>query len=248
MPRPCILLADDDRQIRRLVGLTLENDDFRVCYAEDGAQAVRVAQEVRPQLALLDHQMPGLSGIEVCRALRADPRTSQMSIVMLTGQSLQAVRSRAFDAGADDFLTKPFSPRSLEEKVRSILAKRDRAEANSVADEPPASAATPPAASLPSLAERDISGAELSRAQLLLYAADLNRSSRELRAAHAGLRRSYLATMEALATALELRDAETQGHCKRVTRFTVAAARQIGIQGEELEQIRYLERPADFRP
>ena len=203
MLRARILVADDDRQVRRLVSLTLGSEDFQVCYAEDGTEAVRVAREVQPDLVLLDHQMPGLSGVEVCRALRTDPLTARTPIVMLTGQGHAAIRSRAFEAGVDDFLTKPFSPIGLEQKVRAMLA----APRTYVGETAPEAGPRPAGTSGP-LAE-DQTGGELSRAQLMLYATDLNRSMRELRQPHAELRRAYLTTVEALATSLELCEVAT---------------------------------------
>lgn len=232
MDRACILVADDDSHVRRLVGITLDNDDFQVTYAEDGPEAVRVARETQPRLVLLDQQMPGLSGVEVCRALRGESATARTPIVMLTGELGAGVRARAFEAGATDFLTKPFSPLTLEEKVRTILATTPNEGDHAHAD-PPSGDPSPL-----SSGEGD-GGEELSRAQLMLYASDLNRSMRELRRAHADLRQAYLATIETLATALELRDAETRGHCQRVTVYTVAAAEHIGIRGEALEQVRW---------
>ena len=230
--RTRILLADDDRRIRQLVGITLDDEDFQLCYAGDGAEAVRVAREVQPHLVLLDYQMPGLSGVEVCRALRADPATAEAAIVMLTGQGGDAIRASAYEAGVDDFLTKPFSPLTLEQKIRSMLARKVAA-----ADGRPSAPADGRPAS-----ETDRGAApagELTRAQLMLYATDLNRSMRELRRAHAELRESYLATIEALATALELRDTATQGHCRRVTRYTLAAAHRMDVEEETLEQIHW---------
>ena len=217
MTRPCILLADDDRRVRQLVGLTLPTDDFHLCYAEDGPGALRVARDVRPSLVLLDHQMPGLSGVDVCKALRSDPDTAGMPIMMLTGRGGETLRVRAFEAGVDDFLTKPFSPLALEEKVRGLIGLGDRRAAD-------ASTADPN---------------QLTHAQRLPYAADLNRSMTGLRGIHEQLRESHAATIEALATALEIRAAETEGHSQRVSLYAVAAARHLGIGGEELEQIRW---------
>ncbi|MBA2450561.1 MAG: response regulator [Chloroflexi bacterium] len=225
-----ILLADDDLQVQRLVGLTLDDDSFSLCFADDGAEALRLAREVHPTLVLLDYQMPGLSGLEVCRALRADPATARTPIVMLTGEGGDAIRSHAHEAGVNAFLMKPFSPLSLEHRVRTMLAA-------SASEEDLSSPYFEPSPSAPRSSE-DGEG-ELSRAQLMLYATDLNHSMRQLRTAHAELKRRSLGTIEALATALELRDCETQGHCQRVTLYTVAAAAHMGIDGDQLEQVRW---------
>ena len=231
--RPRILLVDDDRRIRQLVGVTLDDEDFQLCYARDGREAVRVARDLQPEVVLLDYQMPGLSGIEVTRALRADPATAEAAIVMLTGQGGDALRATAYEAGVDDFLTKPFSPLTLEQKIRTMLARQ--AVVDGDRQPPPEPRVGPPAES----DGEDTPGGELSRAQLMMYATDLNQSMRELRRAHAELRESYLSTVEALATALELRDTATEGHCRRVTRYTLAAARQMGAAADTLEQLRW---------
>jgi two-component system chemotaxis response regulator CheY len=109
-----LLVADDDPLIRRLVTATLRDvSRFALLEAADGTQAVEIAQRERPAVALLDVDMPGRDGIEVCRALRADPATRAATIVMLTGAPGDGVRARALEAGADLFLTKPFSPLEL---------------------------------------------------------------------------------------------------------------------------------------
>ncbi len=231
--RACILLADDDRRIQQLVGITLDGDDFQLCYAKDGRDAIKVAREVQPDVVLLDYQMPELSGVEVCRALRAESATEQTAIVMLTGQGGDALRDSAYAAGVDDFLTKPFSPLALEQKIRAMLARKPRSKAAARGWQAPTEMQTP------GVENSTTPAGHMTRAQLMLYASDLNQSMRQLRRAHAELRTSYLSTIEALATALELRDTATQGHCSRVTRYTLAAARHMGCEPDELEQIQW---------
>jgi putative nucleotidyltransferase with HDIG domain len=233
MSKQRILLADDEQTVRQLVGITLDDDAFQLCYARDGVEAIELARRMRPRLVLLDYQMPGLSGIEVCRALRADPSTAQASIVMLTGQGGEAVRALARDAGVDDFLTKPFSPLALEKTVRTMLARSPGRNGSHAPSDP-----TTESAAIRGLVQ-PAAASGLSREQLMIYAADLNRSMRKLREAHGQLQRSYVSTIEALIMALELRDAETRGHCHRVTLYTLAAARQMGITGEQLEQVHW---------
>ena len=121
MPRPRILLVDDDRRVRQLVGLTLPADDYELSFAEDGAHAIRAAQQIHPDLILLDYAMPGIHGVDVCMAIRSDPSTARTPIIMLTGHGDDEIRQRSVEAGANGFLTKPFSPLSLEETIRSLL-------------------------------------------------------------------------------------------------------------------------------
>jgi CheY-like chemotaxis protein len=109
-----VLIVDDDQFIRRLIATTLEDvTHFRLHEAADGAEALEVAGRVRPALVFLDVDMPGLDGIEACRRLRADARTSEATIVMLTAAYGDDVEARAEAAGADLFFTKPFSPLDL---------------------------------------------------------------------------------------------------------------------------------------
>ena len=116
-----VLIADDQANMRALVRLTLETGRFDIFEAHDGDAALEVARRERPDLVFLDWTMPGLSGVEVCRALREDPATAGTRIVMLTARSQNEDREAARAMGADDYITKPFSPIQLLEKVRDVL-------------------------------------------------------------------------------------------------------------------------------
>ncbi|MBI2197402.1 MAG: response regulator [Candidatus Rokubacteria bacterium] len=116
-----ILVADDEPPILELIRFTLEDDRVRVVEARDGLEALRLAQAVRPELCFLDVQMPELDGLAVCRLLRQDPGLAGSRIVMLTAASQEADRVRGLAAGADGYLTKPFSPLALFSLVRSLL-------------------------------------------------------------------------------------------------------------------------------
>ena len=109
-----VLIVDDDQFIRRLIATTLEDvSEFVLHEAADGVEALEVAQRERPSLVFLDVDMPRLDGIETCRQLRGDDATNNATIVMLTAASGDTVESDAEEAGADLFLTKPFSPLDL---------------------------------------------------------------------------------------------------------------------------------------
>ena len=109
-----ILIVDDDESIRRLIATTLEDvSGYRMSEACDGEQALRRAREVRPSIVFLDIDMPHLDGIEACRRMKSEPSTADATIVMLTGDSEQGAELQARRAGADLFLTKPFSPLHL---------------------------------------------------------------------------------------------------------------------------------------
>jgi two-component system chemotaxis response regulator CheY len=116
-----ILIVDDDESIRRLIATTLEDvSGYRMCEAADGEEAVERAREVRPSIVFLDIDMPRLDGIETCRRLKSEPSTADATIVMLTGDSDQDAELEARRAGADLFLTKPFSPLHLLQLVDEI--------------------------------------------------------------------------------------------------------------------------------
>jgi DNA-binding response OmpR family regulator len=116
-----VLIADDQPNMRQLVRLTLESGHFEILEAPDGDAALALARAERPDLLFLDWTMPGMAGVEVCRALREDPATAGMRIVMLTARSQDSDRAHAEEMGADDYITKPFSPIELLEKVRDVL-------------------------------------------------------------------------------------------------------------------------------
>src|SRR4051795_2218074 len=118
-----VLVADDDADIRDLVAFKLEQAGLEVIAVEDGQAAVEQARARQPTLAVLDVSMPGLSGIDVCRMLRADPITSGMLIIMLTARVQEQDVEGGFSAGADDYVTKPFSPRELVSRIQALLSR-----------------------------------------------------------------------------------------------------------------------------
>ena len=118
-----VLIADDEPYVVELVRVTLEDDRVRVFEAADGQTALAVAEALAIDLVLLDVQLPDLSGLEVCRALRANPRSATVRIVMLTAAAQQDDVMRGLAAGADDYLTKPFSPVRLLSLVDRLLPR-----------------------------------------------------------------------------------------------------------------------------
>jgi two-component system phosphate regulon response regulator PhoB len=115
-----ILIADDEPAIVDLVRFTLEDPQVRLLEAPDGAAALECALRERPDVALLDVQMPYLTGLEVCRRLRAPPECAHTRIVLLTAAAQAEDRRRGLAAGADHYLTKPFSPLALLTLIRSL--------------------------------------------------------------------------------------------------------------------------------
>ena len=116
-----IVIAEDEPSVRSLIRLTLDSGQMEIFEVADGASAIEVALRERPELLFLDWGMPGQTGIEVCRALRRDPRTEGIKIVMLTARSDNGDRLAGLEAGADDYITKPFSPLQLLDKVIEVL-------------------------------------------------------------------------------------------------------------------------------
>lgn len=122
--RPTILVADDEDDVRDLVVYRLSRSGYDIVEARDGEEALRLAAEHAPDLAVLDVMMPKINGYEVTRRLRADPATSRMPVILLTSRSQEADVSQGFAAGADDYLKKPFNPDELTARVRAVLGRR----------------------------------------------------------------------------------------------------------------------------
>jgi CheY-like chemotaxis protein len=119
--RTLIVIAEDDADILDLVEFRLQQEGYEVLTARNGEEALRLCRKHRPALALLDVQMPRLNGYEVTERLRADEATRGMAIVILTASVRESEIARAFEAGANDFLRKPFSPGDLATRVRAAL-------------------------------------------------------------------------------------------------------------------------------
>ena len=119
-----LLIADDEDGIRRLVRMTLESDSYEILEASDGDEAIQLAREHRPELILLDVMMPRRTGLEVCRMLKDDPSTSQITIFMLTARAQESDLQEGRAAGCDGYVMKPFSPVALMRKVDEIFAGR----------------------------------------------------------------------------------------------------------------------------
>jgi DNA-binding response OmpR family regulator len=115
-----VLVVDDDIKTVELVKLYLNRDGYRVLTANNGNDALQIARENHPELIVLDLMLPGISGLDVCRTLRAE---SDVPIIMLTALTTDDDRLTGLDLGADDYVTKPFSPRELAARVRAVLRR-----------------------------------------------------------------------------------------------------------------------------
>ena len=118
-----ILVVDDEPEAVELVEFNLKKAGFDVITATDGAQALKQARSVQPHLIVLDLMLPEIDGLEVCKMLRRDPATARIPIIMLTAKAAEVDRIVGLELGADDYVTKPFSPRELVLRVNKILRR-----------------------------------------------------------------------------------------------------------------------------
>ena len=128
-----ILVVEDEEDILDLISYNLKQAGFSIIAVESGEEALEVASEENFSLVLLDLMLPGIDGLEVCRLLRAKPETKDIPVLMLTARTEEVDRIVGLELGADDYLTKPFSPRELVLRVRAILRRAEVVE--SVSDE-----------------------------------------------------------------------------------------------------------------
>ena len=120
MPRT-VLVCDDERHILESVTYVVRQEGYQALTAEDGEQALRRARSERPDLVVLDIQLPDKSGLEVCRELKSDPETRGIYVILLTALGRERDEEAGLESGADEFLTKPFSPRELRRRLHELL-------------------------------------------------------------------------------------------------------------------------------
>ena len=195
-----LLLIDDDPGLRALVRTTFEAVEVDVEEAEDGIVARTLVTDRRPDAIVLDLTMPGVTGFDLCRELKADGDTSTIPIVLLTGDT--ATEEDARDAGADAFMRKPFSPLELLAVVERL------------------------AGGLYGVPFR-ASGKQRAEEQLLLYARDLRHLLEIERGQRVLLQKAYQETVSALASALETKDTGTRAHSQRVQRYAIELTRAV---------------------
>jgi response regulator RpfG family c-di-GMP phosphodiesterase len=208
-----LLLVDDDPGFRSLLRATFEVVDIEVEEAGNAAEALSAIVGRPPDVVVLDVQMPGQSGLELCRALKADPRTRDIGIVLLTG-SEGGTSDAAIEVGADAFLLKPFSPLELlaiVERLAGGLHGTPFRTHNARGDDE----------------------------QLLLYARDLRHLLEIERGQRLLLENAYHETVAALASALESKDIGTRAHSERVQRYAVELARTLGASFADERGVEY---------
>lgn len=119
-----ILVVDDEENLLELIEYNLGKEGYRVSCVASGEEAIREAKQTLPDLVLLDLLLPSVDGLDVCKALKSDPKTQHIPIIMLTAKSEEADVVTGLELGADDYLTKPFSPRVLLARIRAILRRK----------------------------------------------------------------------------------------------------------------------------
>lgn len=125
MAKETVLIIEDEADIIELVSFNLKMEGYQVSRALSGEEGLRLAKELKPNIILLDLMLPGLDGLEVCRQLRRDPVTQSISIIMLTAKGEDFDVVTGLEVGADDYISKPFSPKVLVARVRSVLRRKD---------------------------------------------------------------------------------------------------------------------------
>lgn len=121
--KPKILVVDDEPDALEVLGFKLKEAGYAPIFAKDGARAIAVARDDRPALIVLDLMLPEVDGLEVCKILRRDPGTAMIPILMLTAKTSEMDRVLGLELGADDYVTKPFSPRELVLRIKKLLAR-----------------------------------------------------------------------------------------------------------------------------
>jgi putative two-component system response regulator len=189
-----ILIVDDEPTARQTVESILENQGYQIEMAENGMQAISQALAVLPDVILLDVMMPGMNGFDVCRRIRQEPLLAEIPIIMVTALDDKQSLLSGLEAGADDYITKPYDRYELRARLLGIT--------------------------------------RLNRYRKLLE------ERANIEQAHTQLLAAYDATIEGWSRAMDLRDKETEGHTQRVTELTLKLCNMIGMNQEDLIQVR----------
>jgi len=127
MNKKTVLIVEDEEDIQQLVGFNLIKAGFQVEYADSGEQALKNILEQHPDLIMLDLMLPGIDGMEICKILRSENKTAEIPIIMLTAKGEETDIVDGLEVGADDYITKPFSPKILISRVKAVLRRRAKA-------------------------------------------------------------------------------------------------------------------------
>jgi len=127
MPKK-ILIVEDEEDILQLVRLYLEKEGYRTCLARTGPEGLKQARSEHPDLIILDLMLPEMDGLEICKRVRADPKTAMTPIIMLTAKAEETDTVIGLELGADDYVTKPFSPKALAARTKAVFRRLERAQ------------------------------------------------------------------------------------------------------------------------
>jgi two-component system phosphate regulon response regulator PhoB len=128
MAKESVLIIEDEEDIRELVNYNLSKEGYQITSAESGEEGLKTAKSKQPNLIVLDLMLPGMDGLEICKLLKADPKTQHIPIVMLTAKGEESDVITGLELGADDYIAKPFSPKVLVARIRMILRRKSRHE------------------------------------------------------------------------------------------------------------------------
>lgn len=118
-----ILVVDDEKDILKMLDYNLKKDGFRIISVQDGKEALELAEREHPDLIILDLMLPGIDGLEVCKMLKKQEKTSVIPVIMLTAKSQETDKIVGLELGADDYVTKPFSPKELIARIKAVLRR-----------------------------------------------------------------------------------------------------------------------------
>lgn len=197
-----ILVVDDDGQARLLLSERLTANGYQVVTAKDGSEALTEIENHSPDLVLLDVTMPDMSGFEVCQRIKANPKMRLIPVIMITALAELKDRIRGLEAGADDYLTKPFHKLELNARVSNLLKVK---ELNDILEE-----------------------------YRLHLEEKVRERTKQLFKAMAELKEAYRGTIEAIGSAIDMRDEPTSDHCQRVAAISLALANEAGLEESKL--------------
>lgn len=128
MAKDKILLVEDERSLTDVLAYNLERDGYEVFVAHEGKEGLRKAQTILPDVVILDLMLPGMSGLDICKELKSNPKTANLPVLMLTSKSEESDQIVGFAVGADDYVTKPFSTKVLLQRIKALLRRKQAPE------------------------------------------------------------------------------------------------------------------------
>jgi putative two-component system response regulator len=234
LENPVILCVDDEEGNLKLLESILVHNGFQVVCASSGTDALLKIKSQPIDLVISDITMPGMDGIDLCRKVKADPKLSDIPIIMVTGLSSHEDRIRGIEVGVEDYFTKPYNQTELLARIKILLKVKKLSDERRRAEEELKKAHD----ELDSLVK--LRTAELAKANEVLQADIVERTQSEEKLQHTlnSLRKAVSMTIQVLVAAIEVRDPYTAGHQRRVANLARAIATEMGLAPEKIEGIR----------